>query len=45
MRAVLSTTAILLAIALMINMGNATNGEADVSKTKQRIWDATQDQG
>ena len=45
MRTVLSTTAIFLAIAFMINMGSASNSEADITKTKQRIWEATQDRG
>ena len=45
MRTVLSTTAIFLALAFMINMGSASNSEADVTKTKQRIWEATQDRG
>lgn len=45
MRTALSTAAIFLAIAFMINLGSASNSDADVSKTKQRIWEATQYQG
>ncbi len=45
MRTALSTTAVFLALAFVINMGSASNSESDVAKTKQRIWEATQDRG
>lgn len=45
MRTALSTTAVFLALAFVINLGSASNSEPDVAKTKQRIWEATQDRG
>lgn len=45
MRATILTIAAFAAISAIVSMGIAGDSQADVAKTKQRIWNATMDRG